>query len=298
MWLLIVLVSWPIWLFIRAAGARLVRWPFVIQLALLLPLLACLILWIVLINIPEIVFYGAGPGPAYLPLTNYQVTIEPANNAMDSFKVEEQVSVLENGTHLLIRLPTRQVSSTSRGFLLQEVSIAPLQADSSNTASLTLPDGTLIRGRLCDEDGVPPCPESEIQVRNFPQGSFYMARYPKDEPIKRPYVDTETVTWSIRRDSFDLERGIVFAYIPGPYYLLHTLLAPLVGLSSLGEVGIALLGLIGTGIVTPIATPVLYDIAKTKFKAQLEKMPKTSPKSAKLVISGEGEEKDIETQSH
>src|ERR1043166_5374003 len=62
-WLLVLLLSWPVWALIYRVTKGRGRWSLVTPAVLILLLFTCLGLWIVLINLSSGVFYGAGPGP-------------------------------------------------------------------------------------------------------------------------------------------------------------------------------------------------------------------------------------------
>jgi hypothetical protein len=183
-------------------------------------------------------------------------------------------------------LPVREVTSSNRGLLLKEVHIAPLQANSEGYVDLNLPNGKRLSGYLCTYY----CPKSKIRLRDFPKNYFYDAK--NDVSLQRdPYIDIETITWSVN----DLNEGIKFSYISPPYYYLLPLVKPFVGISSLSELIIVLLGIIGGLIVTPIVGAFLSDLVKSKIKSRFEKPPKKKQsRRTTLIVSSKGEEKVIE----
>ncbi len=222
----------------------------------------------------------------------YQVIIEQLDS--QTFRVQENVIIEETTTvnqeskieEILVSLPERTVKSASRGLLLKELQIAPLKMSSSGYISLTLPSGNVLRGSLCRDY----CPKSRIELLDFPTNSFYAAKDAQD--IERfPYVNTESITWSVR----NLEKGVIFAYIPSPYHYLRPILQPFVEASSIGQWAIALVSIIGTLVLTPIVQPVLTDLAQNRLKSLFKKAPpERSGKKASLIISSKGEEKEIE----
>lgn len=216
-----------------------------------------------LVCLPWLLLRTLGPTPGPV-VERYTVVIERTGLTGERFTVREEVVVDDTR----FSLPEREVASRSVGFLVREVSIVPLEAGSSGRVTLTLPDGTSWTGRLCAAH----CPESRVELRDFPTGCFYDAKGAEDQKSDR-YLDMEAVTWSAR----DLERGITFAYIPPPYHHVRRVLGPFIGASSLGQWVIGLLGIIGTLIVSPIVKPVVTDIGKGKLKSWLERAAKKKP---------------------
>ncbi len=183
---------------------------------------------------------------------------------------------------IMFHLPDRKIASTSRGFLVRELQISPLQMDITGHISLTLSDGTSLDDDLCPSY----CPDSRIELLDFPKNAFYVAREARDLEVF-PYVDTETITWSVR----NLERGIAFAYVAPPYYQLRSLLKPFVEFSSFGQWVVGLVGVIIAFVITPVVKPVLTDLAKNKFKSQIERKP---AKKGIIIVSSKGQEKEVE----
>ena len=209
---------------------------------------------------------------------------------MERFKINETINFSNNlkvvESDRVIHLPVREVTSSNRGLLLKEVHIAPLQANSEGYVDLNLPNGKRLSVYLCTYY----CPKSKIRLRDFPKNSFYDAK--NDVSLQRdPYIDIETITWSVS----DLNEGIKFSYISPPYYYLLPLMKPFVGISSLSELIIVLLGIIGGLIVTPIVGAFLSDLVKGKVKSQFGKPPKKKQsRRTTLIVSSKGEEKVIE----
>lgn len=181
----------------------------------------------------------------------------------------------------VLSLPERQITSTSRGLLLREANIAPLEA-SSGQVTITLRDGSTLHGSLCAFS----CPQSAIELRDFPRSSFYAARHAQNVNIQ-PYIDTETITWSIDR----LGRGITFAYIPSPYYHLRPILKPLLEVSSLSQWIIGVLGFLGS-----IGVSFIANLVRKKYRSRSMTAPKEEPgKTRTLIVSSSGDEKEIES---
>jgi len=190
--------------------------------------------------------------PLALLVEEYEITIEPVKPNLSEFQVWEEAilsaSFPEEKTWS-VSPAVRQIKGRNRGFVLKEFSIAPLE-----NAPL---GGAVLR---TDE-----CRSSNVELRDFPIGSFYAAR-DAENLIRYPYVDTETITWSIR----NLGRGIVFSYVPPPLRHFRPILAPFMGATSLSEWLIGLLGFIVAVAVIPIIRPVLLDIARKKLKSWVE----------------------------
>lgn len=185
----------------------------------------------------------------------------------------------------------REVFSTPKGFLLQELNISPLKATPLGIVELELPDKTLLKGELCGSKG---CPSNEIILSDFPEGSFYAAKNAQDlQSLK--YIDTSTTSWSV----LDLDSGVTFAYIPQPFYNFRNILFPFLGISQINEWMIGLLGLILTFFVTPIVLPVINDEIKQRI-LRLFKKPviDEKPTKLKIIVSPSGDEKEIEVSKN
>lgn len=212
-----------------------------------------------------------------LPIVkSYQITIEPVNNKLREFKLEEEVklnerqlfSLLENKSEdksdLDKKLSTlskkqlnRQISSTNRGLIVKEVCVAPLNLDSTGYISLKLVNGVSLREKLCQDI----CPDSSIELVDFPTGSFYQAKGADDLKIS-PYLDTETVSWSVP----NLRRGIRLAYIPPPYHYFRRVIKPFLEFASVNKWIIMVLG----GMLTVIFTSILKPVINVKAIATAE----------------------------
>jgi hypothetical protein len=267
------LLAWPAKTLLRLAANRMRTWgneQWFRLIAILVALLAMVA--------SQLVFWPfAPPMPPVVFVKEYRVAIEAIESNLSEFQAREQAilfSPSDEEKTWTVTLPARQVTGANRGLLLRELSIAPLQ-----NASLS---GVVLRTDTCSS--------ASAELTDFPRGSFYAAR--DAEKLKRyPYVDTETITWSIR----SLRRGVVFSYILPPFQHLRPILAPFIGVTSLSQWVIGLLGFIGAIALTPIVKPVLLEIAKKRFKSWMEKEPSKSPKrTVPLIVSGKGEEKEIE----
>ena len=83
-----------------------------------------------------------------------------------------------------------------------------------------------------------------------------------------PYLDTETVTWTVE----NLDGDIVFAYIPSPFHYLRPLLAPFISLATLSQWLFGLIGVVAGGLITAYARTWLLSIAQ-KLAAIMIKPP-------------------------
>jgi hypothetical protein len=136
-----------------------------------------------------------------------------------------------------------------------------------------------VAGILCSWDS---CLRSEVELRDFPEGSFSGADNKDENPDhSEPYLGTVDITWPVA----DLKQPIVFAYMTDPYYrlpLVRTVLKPFEGVSSLDEAFFALLGVLGGAVgglvvfATGVIGGALSDAVKENFKALLAKL--RSPK--------------------
>jgi hypothetical protein len=180
---------------------HLFKWRFILLIIMAIFLVA-------LVNQPT-------PPPPLPIVEEYSVIIEPLYPEMEKFIVNEEIIFYinqevedVNSQMIYSRLPKREVTSTNRGLLLKEVHISPLQANSFGYVNLTLPDGFLLRGRLCTYD----CPVSRIELYDFPKNSFYDAKDVDGSISYDSYIDKEKISWS----ASNLNQGIKFAYIPPP----------------------------------------------------------------------------------
>lgn len=212
----------------------------------------------------------------------YQVTIEYLES--ETFIVEESAVVVDG---LFIDFPTRLLKSNNRSLLLKELQITPLQMDTLGDVNVTMPDGDIRAGPLCGDY----CPESTVELVDFPINRFYAARGAQD--IERfSYINTETIVWSVR----NLEKGVAFAYFRSPYhYYLRPILQPFLGITSIGQWAIGFISLVSTILLAPIVRPVFIDAAQAKLKSIFGN--KEQPKeTARFIISGKGDEKEVEIE--
>jgi len=189
-----------------------------------------------------------------------------------------------------VDLLEREVTSTNVGLLTREVRIVPIQVDSSGDATITLPDGRTLKGSICSFS----CENIDVELHDAPKGSFLAAK-DAEKIQKYPYIDTETVSWSV----INLKQGIIFAFVPPPFHHVRPIIEPLLGASALNQWVLGILGLIGTILITPIVKPVILTTAQKTFGSWLDRQSgakayEETKKKATIVISGTGKEKEVD----
>ena len=197
--------------------------------------------------------------------TGYHAIIEPVDFSKGVFKISEEATYnVENyecnSSHTFIKSSVQEglflspaekrVNSLSRGLLLRELRVVPL-------------DGSAISG-VDSFDLI----SSTVELRDIPRNSFYEARDVEKAEVSK-YLDTETVKWN----DLSLSGGILFAYIAPPFYLLRSLVSPLIGIFYQGQWWIVLIGLIVTSVITPLVKSVFIDLVKDKFKSLFKGKP-------------------------
>ena len=207
--------------------------------------------------------------PMYISLyviKEYRVTVDAENNlSKNKLQVKEEGMYKKNSAEPqagTFSTNNREVASTNHGFIVQEVHINPLQANEFGFSSLTTSDGKSINVELCRHS----CPEGSVTLLNFPKNSFLEAKYDTNLQINS-YLDTETISWSTK----NLNKGIIFAYIPPPFYHFKLVLKPFLGVASFNQWIVAFLGAVGSIVIVPIVKPVLKDIAQDKLRSCLQK---------------------------
>lgn len=217
------------------------------------------------------------PRPTVLP-TAYRLTLRPGETHGEMLAHEEVVyDVMLNGSvttaNQLLTVPDRLVTSETRGFLLREVTVRPLDAGAYDLMTFPLPSGGEARAPLCTYLR---CPVSTVRLEDFPHNAFVAARGVKTVETA-PYLDTEIVTWT----PTNLPEGITFAYIPAPFHHLRGVLMPLIGASSMDDWVIGLIAMIGSLIAAPLIVPllekILEEIVGEWVKELLKRRKKPSP---------------------
>ncbi len=197
-------------------------------------------------------------------LKRYTVTVLPANPSLSNLQVKEELvigSQLDESNNETVSLPPRMVAGTDRGFLLKQVSVGTITTDSEGMATITSEGGSPMSIIAC-------CPQTTlVELKNWPKNSFYVPRNAESAPkIVDDDVDTQRIDWSMH----DLTEGVSFTYIPPPFNGARSILAPLIGISTLSEWILALLSVLGTGVFKPVVSAVVMDAAKGKFKSWAE----------------------------
>ena len=272
------------------------------------------LIWLAYMKLFPVVYLSIGTVPGVLE--DYQAVIKPSDEKLISFIVQEsgtldsyqflfqssQPANFDLDSSQPIRFQERLIQSHKRGFLLREVSLQPLNVDDVGKVNITLADGSSFQGDLCGyfyeffsthpDIFIPQCPSTRIELVDFPKDSFYAAKNATN--IENfVYIDTESVRWSV----WHLDQGIKFSYIPPPFYHLRALLSPFIGISFWSQWVFVIIGMISTFIATSILKPTIVNLINDKFKSRIEKRIGGKPKTkVKLIISGRGEEKEIEIE--
>jgi len=211
-----------------------------------------LLIYVILDNdIPGIPVTG---GPL---VQKYHVVIKPVSFQAGTFIAKETITIYPD---IEINLPERQITDNPRGLVLREISFLPI-----GTEELQLPDGTPLSWPLCGDS----CPESTIELFDFPKDSFYAAKG-AEGLTALPYIDTEEITWS----THNIDNGIVFAFFPPPFQYVRPIIEPFIGQFSVSKYLLGFFGFIGTIVITPIVKPVVTDKLQKKFSNWLEKLSK------------------------
>lgn len=159
---------------------------------------------------------------------------------------------------------TRTIAAAGRGWLLREVTFTPLFE-----TEVTLPDGSKVAPLfLTDFDA-----RLTVRVQDMPKGSFYAARH-ADNVVFDPYLDTETVTWSIT----NVNEDVAFAYIPSPWQNIRPLITPFLTASSLSQWLLGLVSMVGGSLFGMVIQPVLKSAAENHILPWLQKWLKKPEK--------------------
>jgi len=194
------------------------------------------------------------------PQGKYTLSSDQEGNSSNIFPVDS-LSVTKRSTWVYTESPALHVQVTCSGG-----DCTPSDAASQEGK---------VSASLCSGDA---CPPSEVELRDFPEGSFLGADNKEEDPdYGDPYLGTVDITWPVA----DPRQSIVFAYIPKPYYrlpLLREVPEYFAGIGSSGEAFFALLGgvwgvlgglvVFGTGVIGGV----LSDVAKDKIRTRLEKI--------------------------
>ena len=261
-------LAWPLYWLVRSIIANWAR--------VMLPV-------IILLSLAGCVFYGLYFFPMFLsavpapPLINgYYLTITNPDWKAGVFTIKETVVINQDwisfyhatGLPQSVDLPERKVRSTSLGLLARQVKIMPDQVGPSGEAAITLPDGRILKGDICSLT----CGKIVIVLHDVPSGSFLAAK-DADDIQEAPYIHTETVSWSV----LDPDQGITFAFVPPPFNVVRPVIEPLLGVSSLDQWLLGILGLLSTLLVSPFVKPVLVRAGQKIIGHQVHEQPVTRP---------------------
>jgi len=198
-------------------------------------------------------------------VTGYSAAVVPIDERLTGLHIQEEISVdlyldgtlVQSG--VVFPVEPHDLESMPQGFLLREV-----RWEVPGTAELILDDGTLVETRVCR----PRCPAARVELRDFPRGAFYAARDAGEAEI-RPYLNTEIVRW----EATAADGTLSFAMLPPPYSVLKPVLAPFLGVTSWGELGLVLAGMLITlilGIIQAFAHDWFKDLLAGLFKGRGE----------------------------
>jgi hypothetical protein len=146
-----------------------------------------------------------------------------------------------------VPLPTISVTGEKRGLLLKEI---------------TFGEGDLVEQALRAE-GLNRFERDydtlSVELQDFPRGSFFDARLAKSLET-HPYLRSETVTWVQRA-----RVPVTFSYVPPAWRFLKPVLAFSYRVGSVGEVVVALGGMLGSFAVSAVFESLIGDFAKGRL---------------------------------
>jgi hypothetical protein len=146
-----------------------------------------------------------------------------------------------------VPLPTISVTGEKRGLLLKEI---------------TFGEGDLVEQALRAE-GLNRFERDydtlSVELQDFPRGSFFDARLAKSLET-HPYLRSETVTWVQRA-----RVPVTFSYVPPAWRFLKPVLAFSYRVGSVGEVVVALGGMVGSFAVSAVFESLIGDFAKGRL---------------------------------
>jgi len=235
--------------------------------------------------------------PPPLLFKNYYLGIDCSDWKAGIFSIRETINInpewvdyyRETDIPMSIELPERELISKTSGFLAKEVKIIPAQAKPSGQATIELADGRTLEGNICTYS----CDHVYVELHDIPAGSFLAAK--DSENIQtHPYFNSETISWSV----INLKQGIIFAFVPAPFYRFRSIIKPFIGASTWNQWLLSILGWLITMITSPIVRPALMSRLQKRFGPCLDKLPilktsKDSDKKATIIISSTGDEKDV-----
>jgi hypothetical protein len=146
-----------------------------------------------------------------------------------------------------VPLPTISVTGEKRGLLLKEI---------------TFGEGDLVEQALRAE-GLNRFERDydtlSVELQDFPRGSFFDARLAKSLET-HPYLRSETVTWVQRA-----RVPVTFSYVPPAWRFLKPVLTFSYRVGSVGEMAVALGGMVGSFVVSAVFESLIGDFAKGRL---------------------------------
>ncbi|MFN6564812.1 MAG: hypothetical protein RMY28_034140 [Nostoc sp. ChiSLP01] len=210
---------------------------------------------------------------------SYEINFEPLNKELTSFKITEDLLLRKKDVQLSVKkgfrkqakIPfsetdspmnalnesysnnqatkfklIREINSISKGFVVKELNVIPLNSSLEGYINLKFKNGTAIKIEIGGSK------ESTIIVDKIPKGSFYQAKDPNNLKLS-DYLDEEKVEWT----ASNLQQGIKFAYIIEPFNYLNGVLRPLLKISSIPEGIFTFFGVVITFIVSYRFKPIV-----------------------------------------
>ncbi len=146
-----------------------------------------------------------------------------------------------------VPLPTISVTGEKRGLLLKEI---------------TFGEGDLVEQALRAE-GLNRFERDydtlSVELQDFPRGSFFDARLARSLET-HPYLRSETVTWVQRA-----RVPVTFSYVPPAWRFLKPVLTFSYRVGSVGEMAVALGGMVGSFVVSAVFESLIGDFAKGRL---------------------------------
>ncbi|MSP12413.1 MAG: hypothetical protein EXR62_05585 [Chloroflexi bacterium] len=229
---------------------------------------------------------------------SYRAIITPENTSYKEFSIIDEIEpnpeflkgkdfnpptdwqIVGKDVGTKYRLPQRKITGTDRGLLLRELNFLPPQTLAVQFANQAAVSDLQV--------GI--CGQNTVELRDFPKSSIFRIKQVGD--LKTfSYIDTETIRWS---STEVLEDDFKVAYIPPPFQRMRPVLEPFLGMSSLGDGFMGLIGFVGTLILIPLTKSTLYEMVSSRFKAWLGRsQPAASPETATLITSSRGDAKEV-----
>lgn len=184
-------------------------------------------------------------------VTGYRLFVEPELGVPNTFRINEELIydvMLSDGTLLSEQLetfPVRTVEAERSGFLLQQLTVRPVEGRSlTRELTLTNDQAGEIPVTVCPAGN---CPVASVELIDFPEASFVDAQG-AENIARSTFIDTETITYT----STSMRRGFSIAYVPAPYNGFSSLFRPLLGASTFEDWIFAFVGVLGSFVLFPI----------------------------------------------